>query len=432
MDLATAFARIHANRDDSMGWQCIIDEVKRMTRSLTRNEGLRPEDVQDVGSDVVVALFRRREATVPDQPHAYLKKAIRSKLVDRARKSKQMSEIPSEGLVELLEEILDHDQHEEDGSLELKTDVQSGRAHLCAYMAERHDASAHGEYLSLHEMYAQLRWRTAEGEPQPPVAPLIRVLARLRRAAPDEYRLDAWIPGYALSRAEHRRFGALVAKDHQAFVARVRQILGTLGQSGGHDAVPAMAWAPVSAAAGSVSAGADLTRSLVRCANEEPAAEDLPADPRIEALAVEVAQYFAAHCIPNGAFHFRSFEELCLRRKFDVTGEPLPEPHASQLQLTTILVLRHAESAELADIDSLANAMTATARRLKKRIQNRYAQRHKRALSAVDDGVKALARDERLDAPTRRGILVAAAALYPSTRRERKLRQYIAASAAHS
>lgn len=114
--------------------------------------------------------------------------------------------------------------------------------------------------------------------------------------------------------------------------------------------------------------------------------------------------------VERGAYFAASFEELCLRRGRDGTGKPGDE-EIGQDRLVSILLMRHADYTELPRVERLTYDSTdhATDR---KRIQNRYANRHRYVLRRVCTNVDALLDSRGHPLPVLRGACMAAAELH--------------------
>jgi DNA-directed RNA polymerase specialized sigma24 family protein len=114
--------------------------------------------------------------------------------------------------------------------------------------------------------------------------------------------------------------------------------------------------------------------------------------------------------VDRGAYFTASFEELCLRRGRDGTGKP-GDVEIGQDRLVSILLMRHADYTELPRVERLTYDSTnhATDR---KRIQNRYANRHRYVLRRVCTNVDALLDSRGHPLPVLRGACMAAAELH--------------------
>jgi hypothetical protein len=114
----------------------------------------------------------------------------------------------------------------------------------------------------------------------------------------------------------------------------------------------------------------------------------------------------------TGVFAVGAYEELCFLNGHDTRGLPLPAIKEPRAFRTMVLLLRNAEADELRcmlEIDGGDGAWE----RPRKRIQDRYAQRHHRVLEQVRMLCRELLGDASIEKEVKRALPYYVAALHP-------------------
>lgn len=111
------------------------------------------------------------------------------------------------------------------------------------------------------------------------------------------------------------------------------------------------------------------------------------------------------------AFRRNALSELCARRGRTERGQVIPNALGQKTMLPALL-LRHAVASELESLREMLASGTSDPDSVKRRIQNRFANRHRLTLGTVDRVARRLVADRDLPRPIRLGAVAAAAVLW--------------------
>ncbi|MBK6489574.1 MAG: hypothetical protein IPF98_22565 [Gemmatimonadetes bacterium] len=436
-----------SDREQNSAFEVVRAQAIALARDVGREYRLSLDELDDVVQEQLVHFFEKQLELRPDSPRSYLRACLAYRIEDHRRRAvahpTQRHDEAPDAQVDPLTDAgvrLAIRMGWPTGPSEL-TDLQAGRALLATRMRmECGDPDASG-YLAFHECVA-LGALPVDGTDESIVSVgerrSVRFYAGLRRAT-ITHLVQRALPWMDMGASDANGLQDRVKADLTRFVTRFLSKVTLLD---------------------GLSDITSSVQSYLTATLDEAESPHTPTPPRLAAAAARVHEVLMRRLHVDDLLDFRAFEERLMQQGFDITGDPLPRTasekkeaeaaeeaaRAARAGLTeksrrekkrvmpawspaiavprqlamSIQLLRNAEGPELRRLERIMMSIGRKDDESRRTIQDRYAQRQKRALARVDWIAQATREDDSLAAGVRRGVLLAAASLYASTKGGRK------------